>query len=100
MTYDEHMKVLMQKYHKMRNWRKLLGGCLRYSKPFLANAEALIQGNERVNIAKIDEELQPSDSETDIGSASDSDSVDLASEGFHDYADHAALATNNAHYQQ
>ena len=72
--YDENMKTLMNKYHKMKNWRKLLGINCRYKRPFLANAEALLIGSEGVNIAKMDEELAPSDSESDFGSASDSDS--------------------------
>ena len=73
--YDENMKILMNKYHKMKNWRKLLGLHSRYKRPFLANAEALLMGSEGVNIAKMDEELAPSDSESDFGSASDSASV-------------------------
>jgi len=56
-VYEERVKKLMQKYHRMKNWRKLLGTKLRYQKPFLANSEALILGNENVNIVKLDEEL-------------------------------------------
>ena len=69
--YSEHMYGLLSKYHRMKNWRKLLGSCLRYKKPYLANAEALLIGNEEVNIAKMDEELYPSDSESDFGSNSE-----------------------------
>ena len=69
--YAENMYGLMSKYHRMKNWRKLLGSSLRYKKPFLANAEALLLGNEEVNIAKMDEELYPSDSESDFGSNSE-----------------------------
>ena len=79
--YDENMKTLMNKYHKMKNWRKLLGIHCRYKKPFLANAEALIMGREDVNIAKMDEELAPSDSESDFGSASESNSVASQQDG-------------------
>ena len=71
--YDERMQGLLSKYHRMKNWRKLLGSALRYKRPFLANAEALLIGNEDVNIAKMDEELYPSDSESDFGSGTDSD---------------------------
>ena len=71
--YDERMKGLLSKYNRMKNWRKLLGSTLRYKRPFLANAEALILDNEGVNIAKMDEELYPSDSESDFGSSQDSD---------------------------
>ena len=66
--YSEHVSGLMNKYRRMKNWRKLLGSSLRYKRPFLANAEALLIGNEEVNIAKMDEELYPSDSESDFGS--------------------------------
>ena len=69
--YQEHLFRLMSKYHRMKNWRKLLGSSLRYKRPFLANAEALLIGNEEVNIAKMDEELYPSDSESDLGSNSE-----------------------------
>ena len=72
--YDEKMKTLMNRYHKMKNWRKLLGINCRYKRPFLANAEALLIGREGVNIAKMDEELAPSDSESDFASASESSS--------------------------
>lgn len=66
----------MNKYHKLKNWRKLLGIHARYKKPFLANAEALLlNSNKPVNIAKMDEELAPSDSESDFGTASESDSM-------------------------
>ena len=71
--YDERMQGRLAKYHRMKNWRKLLGSSLRYKRPFLANAEALLIGNEEVNIAKMDEELYPSDSESDFGSGTDSD---------------------------
>lgn len=67
------MKGLMSKYNRIKNWRKLLGSTLRYKKPFLANSEALAVGNDNINIAKIDEELYPSDSESDFGSNSDSE---------------------------
>ena len=74
-VYDERTKTLMNKYHKMKNWRKLLGINSRYKKPYLANAEALLLSNgKNVNIAKMDEELAPSDSESDYNSASESDS--------------------------
>ena len=63
----------MSKYNRIKNWRKLLGSTLRYKKPFLANSEALAVGNDNINIAKIDEELYPSDSESDFGSNSDSE---------------------------
>lgn len=69
--YRDHLHGLMSKYHRMKNWRKLLGSSLRYKRPFLANAEALLIGNEEVNIAKMDEELYPSDSESDFGSNSE-----------------------------
>ena len=69
--YSEQVYGLMSKYHRMKNWRKLLGSSLRYKKPFLANAEALLLGSEEVNIAKMDEELYPSDSESDFGSNSE-----------------------------
>ena len=55
----------------MKNWRKLLGSSLRYKKPYLANAEALLFGKDDVNIAKMDDELYPSDSESDFGSNSE-----------------------------
>ena len=70
--YDERIKALMTKYSRMKNWRKLLGSSLRYKTPFLANAEALLLAHEDVNIAKMAEELYPSDSESDFGSGSDS----------------------------
>ena len=73
--YDDRMKTLMNKYHKIKNWRKVLGTNARYKKPFLANAEALLMDNRSVNLAKMDEELAPSDSESDFGSASESNSV-------------------------
>ena len=69
--YNENMYGLLSKYHRMKNWRKLLGSSLRYKRPFLANAEALLIGNDEVNIAKMDEELYPSDSESDFGSNSE-----------------------------
>ena len=72
--YDERMKGLLSKYNRMKNWRKLLGSALRYKKPYLANTEALLLENEGVNIAKMDEELYPSDSESDFGENSDSSS--------------------------
>ena len=71
--YTEHMHGLLSKYRRIKNWRKLLGSSMRYKKPFLANAEALLIGHEDLNIAKIDEELYPSDSESDYG-GSDSNS--------------------------
>lgn len=77
--YNDHMKGLMSKYNRIKNWRKTLGSTLRYKKPFLANSEALAVGND-INIAKIDEELYPSDSESDFGSNSDSDSGQSGSE--------------------
>jgi len=69
--YNEHMYGILSKYHRMKNWRKLLGSSLRYKRPYLANAEALLIGNQDVNIAKMDEELYPSDSESDFGSNSE-----------------------------
>lgn len=72
--HRDQLHGLMAKYHRMKNWRKLLGSSLRYKRPFLANAEALLIGNEKVNIAKMDEELYPSDSESDFGSNSDAQS--------------------------
>ena len=59
----------------MKNWRKLLGSSLRYKKPYLANAEALLFGKDDVNIAKMDDELYPSDSESDFGSNSEEKST-------------------------
>ena len=44
--YNEHMKGLMGKYSKMKNWRKILGSSLKYKRPFLANGEALLMGNQ------------------------------------------------------
>lgn len=70
--YDERMKGLLGRYNKMKNWRKLLGSTLRYKRPYLANAEALLMGHSDVNIAKMDEELYPSDSESDNDSVTDS----------------------------
>ena len=70
--YDERIKALMTKYSRLKNWRKLLGSSLRYKAPFLANAEALLMAHEELNIAKMAEELYPSDSESDFGSGSDS----------------------------
>lgn len=67
--YNDRVKVVLRKYSKMKNWRKLLGSTLRYKRPFLANAEALLLGHTDVNIAKMDEELYPSDSESDNQSA-------------------------------
>ena len=83
--YDERMKGMLVKYSKMKNWRKLLGSTLRYKRPFLANAEALLLGHTDVNIAKMDEELYPSDSESDNDSVSDSQhSESSADEVAHD----------------
>ena len=65
LLYDDRMKGLLGKYSKMKNWRKLLGSTLRYKRPFLVNAEALLLGHTDVNISKMDEELYPSDSESD-----------------------------------
>jgi len=82
------MKMLMNKYHKMKNWRKLLGIHGRYKRPFLANAEALLMSNDKsVNIAKMDENLAPSDSESDFGSASESDSVHSNQNDMHEEED-------------
>ena len=67
--YNDRVKVVLRKYSKMKNWRKLLGSTLRYKRPFLANAEALLLGHTDVNIAKMDEEWYPSDSESDNQSA-------------------------------
>ncbi len=71
--YDDHMKSLMAKYNRIKNWRKILGSTLRYKKPFLANSEALTLGNN-INITKIDEELYPSDSESDFGGSNSDES--------------------------
>lgn len=71
--YDDRMQGLLGRYSKMKNWRKLLGSTLRYKRPFLANAEALLMGQTDVNIAKMDEELYPSDSESDNDSLTDSE---------------------------
>ena len=77
--YDDRIQGLMTRYHRMKNWRKLLGSSLRYKRPFLGNAEALLIGNEDVNIAKMDEELYPSDSESDFGSGTGSEATSVHS---------------------
>ena len=43
--YDEKMKYLLSKYSRMKNWRKLLGTAIKYTRPFLGNAEALVLNN-------------------------------------------------------
>jgi len=74
--YNDRVKGLMTKYNRMKNWRKLLGSTLRYKKPFLANAEALLMIDENIKISKMDDELYPSDSQSDFGSNTDSSEGD------------------------
>ena len=73
--YYDKVKGIFTKYSKIKNWRKNLGSNLRYKKPFLANSEALLllQGNAKLNLAKMNEQLLPSDSESDFGSGSESE---------------------------
>jgi len=53
--YNYRIKSIMERYSRMKNWRKILGSTLRYKKPFLANAEALLMQNPTVKISKMDE---------------------------------------------
>ena len=76
--YDDRVKSLMTNYSRMHNWRKLLGMTLKYKRPFMANAEALLLSNPSVKISKMDEELYPSDSQSELGSSSDGDSKSSA----------------------
>lgn len=78
--YEDRIKSIMTKYSRMRNWRKLLGTTLRYRKPFLANSEALLLINEHLSISKVDEELYPSDSQSDFGSGTESDEEEAEQE--------------------
>lgn len=60
--YDDRILGIMERYNRMKNWRKLLGSTLKYKAPFLANAEALLMQKPDANISKMDEGLYPSDS--------------------------------------
>lgn len=74
LMYKDRVRGLLEKYSRINNWRKLLGKSLRYKSPFLANAEVLLMKNNKLNISKMDEELYPSDSASDFGGGSNSDS--------------------------
>ena len=78
--YYDRVKSLFSKYNRIKNWRKKLGNSLRYKRPFLANSEALLllRGNAKLNLAKMNEQLLPSDSESDFASGSESERMSEA----------------------